>query len=210
MKKIFILILILLCSISLFAEVITLKNGEKIIGKIVSADDNSVTIETSFGKMIVDKQKIETIIYDSSKTSESEEPKRDRDRERDEEKKYKESLKNDVLYQRYKSMLHAGTGFIIPGAILTLTPLIFFTPLIVSAFSHSGMLLFEYPEFVFGFTWYVGAMAVGLLLDIGAIIFYVFAGKTFNDWMNAKKTAKLSIYSGYDGSYINLGFGLRL
>ncbi|MBN2544831.1 MAG: hypothetical protein JXB50_03475 [Spirochaetes bacterium] len=209
MKKIFILMLILFCSITIFAEVISLKNGEKIKGKIISADDNSITVETSFGKMVIDKEKIETIIYDDSKISEKEESKKNKDDD-DEEKELENRLKNDILYQRYKSLLNAGIGFIIPGAICTLTPLIFFTPLITSALQQYGATLFNYPLFVFGFTWYAGVMGVGILLDVAAIIFFVFAGKTFNDWMNSKKISKITIYSDFNGANINLGVGLKL
>ena len=53
------------CWATLFADSIELKNGDKISGKIVEEKDDSVTIETAYGKMTIPRERIANIEKDA-------------------------------------------------------------------------------------------------------------------------------------------------
>jgi hypothetical protein len=62
MRKILSLVFILLSSV-LFAETIYLKDGTVITGEIASQDETTITVETSYGILSIDKKQIERIDY---------------------------------------------------------------------------------------------------------------------------------------------------
>ena len=51
----------LLAAGTVFADIVTLKNGRTFAGKIVSEDDKTVTLKLSFGKLVINRDEIRTI-----------------------------------------------------------------------------------------------------------------------------------------------------
>lgn len=197
MKLYYFLILFLVFNLFLYSETIILKNGEKITGKIEKIENDSITIETEYGKVIIDKEKIDLIKYDNEKK-----------KEEVKEKEIDPTTK--MYYKKYKSFLNLGIGLIIPGGICTLTPLVFFTPPIIMGFYNYGTTLFSNPLFVYGFSWYIIVLVVGICLDIGAIVAFVNAGKNYKEWLKREENASIKIYTGFEKEKILIAFGIKL
>lgn len=186
------------------ADTIILKNGDMISGKIIFADEKSVIIETDYGKLIVDKEKIDSVKYGKddkvSKGDENKsEEKRNEDKDKNEasDKRKKDAQATNTYYRLHRDALDAGIALIIPGAICTLVPLVLITPMFLALFSEFGYSLFNNSPFVFGFSWYIIIMAIGGVLDISAIITFAYAGYNYDKWINSQKSAKVKIYSGF-------------
>lgn len=71
MKKIyFILFMLFIIIFNFFPEIIILKNGEKIKGKIITVEEDNIKIESSLGLILVNKKDIKNIYYDENKINE--------------------------------------------------------------------------------------------------------------------------------------------
>jgi|GEM_PF-3994106 len=88
-------LLIFITSI-LYSETVYLKNGETIKGKIIKTEVKSIIIETSFGKVTIDKDKIQRIDFDEKSTIKKEEKVIQRI---EQPEKYKVLL-NDSIYMK--------------------------------------------------------------------------------------------------------------
>lgn len=200
MKKTIILAYVLIFVVYLTnSEVVVKKNGDVVKGKITSTRTNDIRVEVKdFEEVKIEKSEISKIYYDENEYD-LDKGKTGNETVDNEEIKKRQDL--DILQGRYKSFLNAGTGFIVPGAILTLTPLIFGTVPIVYAYnfiitnlSSNNNNPFNQPGFYIPFSYYVILIAVGVSLDIPAIIFFVFSGIEYKKW---EEKSNLSFNLGF-------------
>jgi hypothetical protein len=172
------------------SEIIVKKNGEVLRGKITSVKSKEINVEINDNDEIkILKSDISKIFYDENEYIEDKNNSDNTPVDKDEINRKQEL---DILQNNYKSFLKAGAGFIIPGAILTFTSLIFGTIPIVYAYNYlttnNGEYGYKYnspfdtPSFYIPFSYYVVIMAVGVLLDIPGIFFFIFSGLEYKKW----------------------------
>jgi preprotein translocase subunit YajC len=202
--------LILISGFLLFGDEVILKSGEIINGKIIFFDDFVVKIESEGVMYSIKKENVREINFlkdnadSKDKVKDIEDEGNENDSKKNKSRSSSDSFKSN-MYDSYKSMLNAGFGFMIPGLILTFTPLIFGTVPIVMAIRFDNAL--NTREFFIPLSWYLGLIGVGLIFDAAAVVFFAVAGYIFRKYV---KSNKVSLISGFnnDSTYMAIRFKL--
>ncbi len=210
MKYFIAVFLILISGFLLFGDEVILKSGEIINGKIIFFDDFVVKIESEGVMYSIKKENVREINFlkdnadSKDKVKDIEDEGNENDSKKNKSRSSSDSFKSN-MYDSYKSMLNAGFGFMIPGLILTFTPLIFGTVPIVMAIRFDNAL--NTREFFIPLSWYLGLIGVGLIFDAAAVVFFAVAGYIFRKYV---KSNKVSLISGFnnDSTYMAIRFKL--
>ncbi len=185
MKTFVLIIFILFAGSFLFGDEVILKSGEKINGKIVFFDDAIVKIKSEGIDYSIKKIDIREINFsknDSEGNDEKVESESETDNRNNSSSTASDDLKNN-MFGNYKEMLGAGFGFLIPGLIMTFTPVIFGTAPIVYAINYLNAL--SYHEFIIPLSFYFGFIGTGVIFIGLSVVFFSIAGYLFNKYVKS-------------------------
>ncbi len=185
---------------------VILKSGEKISGKIVFVDDAIVKIKSEGIDYSIKKNDIRKINF-SKNDSENDNEVVTENKTNNEDNKHNE-VSDDFkanMYSNYKEMLNAGFGFLIPGLVMTFTPLIFGTAPIVYAINNLHAL--NYNEFMIPLSFYFGIIGTGVIFIGLSAVFFSIAGYLFNKYV---KSYSISMISGCDRDKSFLALRIKL
>lgn len=92
------------------------------------------------------------------------------------------SFKNDPNYFAYRHYFSIGLGFLIPGLVLTVSPLLF-TPFVVLGFNehnkNSAWDSADNAAFVYGISSYFTCIGIGVIFDLISIPMFCIANKYY-------------------------------
>ncbi len=192
MKKILaVIIMVLIASIS-FADTIRTTTGEAINGTIISMNELSVTIRTSYGEINISRSNIAAIDTTPAQTQFAPVSNQLTNRP---------GLMNGVSmdmqtmkFNTFKTFIGVGTGFMIPGALLVSAALSGGIPM----FSFGGFspyvsyydelegetVTYPNPMFTVAMSYTLGMGIPGVIMVIVACVMYYNASKIYNQLFN--------------------------
>jgi hypothetical protein len=143
MKLSLIALLLISGMISIFSEVILLKNKDVIRGTIVESGETKMKVQTTYGEVTIDKDKIYKIYIteedylkenstdNSDNKGSDDSSKSEYQIEKERKKRLETSLENNLHYYTQKKIIPIGIGFTVAGLSVNLVSSAIFIPLVI-------------------------------------------------------------------------------